>query len=243
MFETVAPPAFGSRNRWILYETLPLSIAMHALAVGATVVAAVWNVAFPMHSPRVAGMYRMVILPDGPAAPSLNRVPAAPKLASLPVAPAPFADKIVAPSVIPDLTPLADPPPTLDAQTQMDGVGGGTAGGSSHGVAGGISLSGDGRVHVERDKPLPLYVVRRDYPEYPEEAVFRRWEATVVIRYVIDVDGKVKEVTIVEHGRDPMFDEATLKAIREWRFQPLLKDGQPIEVEHELTVYYRIEVR
>jgi outer membrane biosynthesis protein TonB len=38
-----------------------------------------------------------------------------------------------------------------------------------------------------------------------------------------------------------VFDEATVRAIRNWRFRPMIKDGQPTEVVHELTVLFRLE--
>ncbi len=47
MFETVVPETFQTRSRKLAYETLPLSIALHAAAVAAAVVATVWNVGFP----------------------------------------------------------------------------------------------------------------------------------------------------------------------------------------------------
>ena len=33
----------------------------------------------------------------------------------------------------------------------------------------------------------------------------------------------------------------TLKAIKNWRFRPLVKDGERQEVVHELTIYYRLQ--
>jgi TonB family protein len=53
----------------------------------------------------------------------------------------------------------------------------------------------------------------------------------------------VKELNILKHAKEKAFDEATLKAIREWRFQPLMQNGQAIEVVHELTVFYELVYR
>ena len=39
------------------------------------------------------------------------------------------------------------------------------------------------------------------------------------------------------------FDDATIKALREWRFKPLVLEGRAIEVVHELTVFYQLVYR
>ena len=37
-----------------------------------------------------------------------------------------------------------------------------------------------------------------------------------------------------------VFVDVTLRAIRSWRFRPMIRDGERLEVVHELTVYYRL---
>jgi hypothetical protein len=39
-----------------------------------------------------------------------------------------------------------------------------------------------------------------------------------------------------------IFDEATINAIRHWRFRPMIKDGEAMEAVHELTIRYRLTV-
>jgi len=63
------------------------------------------------------------------------------------------------------------------------------------------------------------------------------------VRYVIGTDGKVKDVTILDHAKNPVFDKSTVDAISQWRFRPMMQNGKPVEVVHELTVYYQMIVR
>ena len=65
MFETVAPEV---RSRRVAYETLPVSIALHAAALGGGVILALWTVALPTHSPRLTRAYVLVADPPLPAA-------------------------------------------------------------------------------------------------------------------------------------------------------------------------------
>ena len=117
-----------------------------------------------------------------------------------------------------------------------------TVGGDLHGVIGGKlgGVAADGRVYVERDRPLPMHPVSQAYPAYPDDARVRHWDDSLVVRYVIGKNGRVKEVTVITHADRHVFEEETVKAIGSWRFKPLIKDGQAVEVVHELTVYFKL---
>ncbi len=252
MFETVAPQAPSKR---VAYETLPISIALHAIAIAGAVVIAVWNVVFPTQSPRAIRAYILVTSADPPLPAAVKlAAPTPPKTALLTNLPQFNPNMVVAPTIIPDTIPLlpekrsasifapATPPENGRGETP-GGSSDGIVGGALHGVGGGMPVSEDGRVHFGRDKPLPLFVMHRVYPEYPEEERLLGKEATVVVRYIIGIDGWVKEMNILQHAKQASFDEATLKALREWRFQPLMRDGKPIEVVHELTVFFELVYR
>ncbi len=255
MFETVAP-AVPAKSRWLFYETLPVSLALHAIVIGAVVITAIWKVAFPVQSPRVVLAYNLTQLPEPPPPPP---PPAAAKAQpAQPQMPAPELknDEIVAPTVIPDTIPMISQSLPVAVKGVVGGIEGGieggVVGGSSEGVTGGEIggdkagviggiLPPDHMVHIERDQPLPMHPVSQVYPQYPEEGRLRRYEDTLVVRYVIGTDGRVKDVIILSHADRKMFDEATVHAIRTWRFRPLIKDGQATEVMHELTVNFRID--
>lgn len=253
MFESVLPETFQARSRRVLYETLPVSIAIHAIAIGAAVVIAVWNVVFPVQSPRLIRPYTLAVLPDPPPPPPLPAAAPAPKQDQLPKLQTPLdPDKIVAPTVIPDLIPqLSDPVPVPAPPAPVvaaepgplgaaDGKPDGEIGGNLHGVAGGIAFPDDGRVHIDRSQQLPLAVLSQDYPIYPPEGKKKQLEDQVIVRYTIGTNGRVINIQIISHANDPMFDDATLQAIREWRFRPMIKDGKRVEVVHELAVNFEL---
>src|SRR5947209_5478168 len=114
MFETVAPEAFVPRTRRVFYETLPVSIAVHVVAVGSVLASMIWNIALPTQSPKVSVAYSLTQVPDPPPPPPPPKIEApkprvtTPKLAPPPPA---LASQIVAPTVIPDFIPEVVPPP------------------------------------------------------------------------------------------------------------------------------------
>src|SRR5205809_1204136 len=120
MFETVVPETFEVRSKRVLYETLPLSIALHVLALGGLGLAALWNIGFPIDSPRVVRAYSLATIPDPPPPPPPPRpVQAVPKQAEVPPTP---PEQIVAPTVIPDTIPQLPDPIQVAAGAPAPGV-------------------------------------------------------------------------------------------------------------------------
>jgi periplasmic protein TonB len=262
MFETVVPETFAKRSKKVFYETLPVSLAAHALAIAGTLLGTVWHVVFPDHSPRVIAAYSLTAIPDPPPPPPpvqpIQPAPTPePKTAPPPPPPALLE---MAPRVIPNLVPHVEIPPPVppppparvavaeavpggDAQGEKGGKLGGEVGGKGTGLAFSVVFPDDGRVYIDRDAKLPLVPINQNYPSYPHEAVKLHLEDSVLVRYVIGTNGRVKDVTILDHARNPMFDAPTVEAIKEWTFRPYKKDGKSVEVVHELTVFYQLVTR
>jgi len=254
MFESVAPEAFTKRSQRIFYQTLPLSITAHVIAAGLVLTNIVWRVEFPIESPRLVRAYVLTELPPPPPPPP---PPAPPKVQPI-VAPTPVAKPAieVAPTVIPDTIPIVnndpaplEPHPVIAAAEPSGDEGkgsaiipGGLPGGQPGGVKGGINLLlPDNRVHIERDKPLPMRALRQEYPVYPEEGRLKMWEDSLTVRYVIGKDGRVKEIIILDPPNRRVFEDAAKHAIRDWRFTPYFDaEGQAQEVVHELTINFQL---
>ena len=67
------------------------------------------------------------------------------------------------------------------------------------------------------------------------------WEDTLVVRYTIGKDGRVKTVEVIKPPERSEFTREALGKIRHWRFHPYIgENGEPKEVTHELTVEFRI---
>jgi protein TonB len=263
MFETVAPEALEPRTRRVFYETLPISIAVHAVAVGAVLASMIWNVALPTQSPKMIIAYSLTEVPDPPPPPPPPPKPEPPKpFLTLPkLAPPPAAStQIVAPTVIPDTIPEVVPPPVIpaappptavaapavaDAQGSPNGMTAGQIGGTRKtlGTPGGISFGEDGRVYVDRTVKLPMKEVDHQFPHYPDGAKKGRLEGTTVVRYTVGKNGRVIDIAILNHASDPMFDEETLNTIKSWRYRPMMMNGKPVEVVHEVEINYQYIVR
>jgi len=259
MFETVAPEVFRPRARRAAYESLPVSVGIHIAAIAAALIVPHWNAVFPDQPPRLVRSYSIAEAPEPPppppAPPSVARSATAEPASTTAVAVAPPpADLDVAPTVIPDEIPIvpmrtaalsltAFVPVAAPAAAPGEGVAGasGATGGAgkSDALLGGVMV-GD-RVQFARNSNLPLFVVHKRYPQYPDDERMLHREDDVTLRYVIGKDGAVKEVIVLEHPRWPNFEKAAVSAIRTWKFRPFRVGDEIHEVVHELVVSFRLE--
>lgn len=79
-------------------------------------------------------------------------------------------------------------------------------------------------------------------PQYTAEAMRRRIQGSVLLEMVVLPDGTVGSVKVVR-SLDPTYglDDEAIRAARQWRFEPGLKDGKPVAVlvTLELTFWLR----
>jgi TonB family protein len=75
-------------------------------------------------------------------------------------------------------------------------------------------------------------------PRYPQEARDNRIQGTVRLHVVLSTAGKVQQLEIV--SGDPILAKAALEAVRQWKYQPTLLNGQPVEVDSTVDVVFSL---
>ena len=60
----------------------------------------------------------------------------------------------------------------------------------------------------------------------------------VIISMVIDAEGKPRDLKVVR-SLDTKSDEAALRTVKEWRFWPAKKDGEPVAVKVNVEINFR----
>lgn len=78
-------------------------------------------------------------------------------------------------------------------------------------------------------------------PVYPPEAKRKGIEGAVVMRAIINTEGAVQDLEPL--SGDPDLTDAAMAAVRQWRYRPYLLNGQPVEVETQVTVTFRLARR
>lgn len=98
-----------------------------------------------------------------------------------------------------------------------------------------------GDVFEESQLDTPLTILARIPPLYPLKAKRRGIEGWVRIRFLVNEDGGVEEVTVVESRPPGVFERAVKGSVSSWRFQPGLVDGIPVRTQVETTIRFELK--
>ena len=76
-------------------------------------------------------------------------------------------------------------------------------------------------------------------PVYPPAAWAARITGSVVLELTILRNGEVANLTVARSTTPKMgFEEAAIKAVSEWRFEPGLENGEPVEVRTRIKLNF-----
>ena len=84
--------------------------------------------------------------------------------------------------------------------------------------------------------------VSKVQPVYPPEARAARVQGSVVLAAVIGRDGTVQSLRTVT-SPSPLLEPAALDAVKQWKYRPYLLNGNPVEVDTQITVNFTLTGR
>ena len=70
----------------------------------------------------------------------------------------------------------------------------------------------------------------RPKPAYPPQALARGIEGYVVLEFTVTAAGTTRDPRVLEASPADVFDAAALAAAREFRYQPRIQAGAPVDV-------------
>jgi TonB family protein len=82
------------------------------------------------------------------------------------------------------------------------------------------------------------YVTRKVEPRYPDIAREQHIEGQVLLKVLVGRDGGVQQVQVL--SGDPQLSAAAAAAVVQWKFAPVLRLGQPVEFETQVSVDFRL---
>lgn len=115
------------------------------------------------------------------------------------------------------------------------GVGSGAGPGVGPGHGGGI---GGGAFKVGGGVSAPRPISTPD-PEYSEEARKAKYQGTCVLWLIVGPDGKPRDVRVTR-SLGLGLDEKAIEAVRNWKFEPAMKDGRAVAVQINVEVSFRL---
>jgi uncharacterized protein len=88
--------------------------------------------------------------------------------------------------------------------------------------------------------PQPL---RRPLANYPGEMVDRSIEGSVLLDYLVAVDGSVREVRVIDSLPPKAFDDAARRSVLSWKFKPAMRRGEPFAAWGTVQVIFKFSSR
>jgi protein TonB len=128
------------------------------------------------------------------------------------------------------------------------------AGGSFSGDrAAGADLSTTGGSTAESDRSVsgsasvvyvPISALKRtNYvaPRYPRSALRRNITGWVDVSFKVNLTGNVIDVNVLDSTPRDVFNEAATEAVTQWRFEPSLDNGTPVEKLVTVRLMFNLE--
>jgi periplasmic protein TonB len=81
-------------------------------------------------------------------------------------------------------------------------------------------------------------VIKEVTPPYPPEVKEEKIEGQVWLECVVNVGGEPTDIAVAK-GLHETLDTAAIDALKQWRFKPATKDGEPIAMK--ITVEFRFK--
>jgi TonB family protein len=219
--------------------SLPLSVALHVLIIGAAIGASFWFEEDAIEPPVPIIFYP----PESPPPPlgtsqRIDSVPRRPEKRAAPAFPS-IAILKTAPSVTPesDTETVRNSDVLVHEEDPGDstGIQGGTGNNKNRQAGAGRHVE---TIHVGGDVRPPLLIERVE-PVYPETDRKLHKEGIVILEAIITSDGAVDEVEVLKSA-DPLLDEAARRAVIRWRYRPATLNGRAVRVYLTVTVSFRL---
>jgi TonB family protein len=84
----------------------------------------------------------------------------------------------------------------------------------------------------------PAIPIRQGLPKYPQDAKDAHVMGTVALIAIVAKDGSMKDVQAI--SGPPMLLKSATKAVKQWKYEPTLLNGEPVEVKMTIYLVYSL---
>lgn len=85
-----------------------------------------------------------------------------------------------------------------------------------------------------------LIALERSPPAYPVDAWVQLAEGFVDVEFTVDTNGQIRDIIVLDAEPPGVFDNAAINSISQWRFEPVIDNGKPIEVRARQRVEFAL---
>ncbi len=81
-------------------------------------------------------------------------------------------------------------------------------------------------------------LIKRVQPRYPQNALAMRVQGAVELQATINKEGNISNLKVVKG--DAVLARAATEAVRQWRYKPYYLNGEPVDIETQITVNFKL---
>jgi len=81
-------------------------------------------------------------------------------------------------------------------------------------------------------------LIKRVQPRYPQNALSMRVQGAVQLQATINKEGNISNLKVV--SGDAVLAHAATEAVRQWRYKPYYLNGEPVDIETQITVNFKL---
>ena len=81
-------------------------------------------------------------------------------------------------------------------------------------------------------------LIKRVQPRYPQNALSMRVQGAVQMEATINKEGNISNLKVVKG--DAVLARAATEAVRQWRYKPYYLNGEPVDIETQITVNFKL---
>ncbi|MCP4746316.1 MAG: energy transducer TonB [Desulfobacteraceae bacterium] len=91
------------------------------------------------------------------------------------------------------------------------------------------------------DLDMPLTALVRSKPDFPFAAKRRGIEGWVRVKFIVNEQGNVENISIVEADPPGVFEQSVIRSLSTWRYQPVSVEGMPVKTRAETVIQFKLE--
>lgn len=102
-----------------------------------------------------------------------------------------------------------------------------------------LGLSAQGPLRIG-GSVMSASLLKKVAPAYPAEMKAQGLEAAVVLEVKISAEGVPESINVQSSDVNKAFSDAAIDAVKEWRYKPVLLNGQAVEVVTTVTINFTL---
>lgn len=101
---------------------------------------------------------------------------------------------------------------------------------------GGNARENDSTTTRKASEIIPQKLIKQSAPKYPKSALQREIEGWVEVQFTVTESGAVDKIKVLNQEPDKIFEEATINAVKKWKFVPARNADSGLSISSETSV-------